>query len=150
MALYDSTPKMSCSEALPTEQELLHLLQLSPHIPYVILEDGNDHLLYCSFEKPCFYCEHKYSTPDPVYCYGVLMGGIRRGKPGTPTPNYEVSCEQDHHNKNKLLWREFSRIQEDASHDHQDHILSCSQENQSFVYDYKGSSVADHLPLTLF
>ncbi|KAJ8624079.1 hypothetical protein MRB53_032609 [Persea americana] len=140
---------MSCSEVLPTEPELLHLRQLSPQIPYVTLEDGNYHLLYCSFEKPCLFCDDKYSTPDPVYCYGVMMGGIRGGKPGTILPNYKVSCDdqQEHHNKKKLLPWEFSCIQEDASHDHQDNLLSCSQENQSLVYDHEGSSCPPPLVL---
>ncbi|KAJ8624006.1 hypothetical protein MRB53_032536 [Persea americana] len=143
MASYDSTVKMNPSKVhLTAEQELLQLRQFPPQIPYVILEDEDYHLLSCSFDKPCFFCDDKYSTPDPVYCYGVLMGGVRQGKPGIPMSNYKVSCEQAHHNHNnkKLLSRRFSRIQEDeANHDHQ-HLLSYSHENPSLVCDHNYSS----------
>ncbi|XXG85259.1 hypothetical protein AAC387_Pa11g0370 [Persea americana] len=140
MAFYDSTPMMCCSsEVHLTVQELLQLRQIPHRIPDVILEDGDYHLLSCSFEKPCFFCDDKYSTSDPVYCYGVLMGGIRQGKPRIPMSDYKVSCEQEHHNK-KLLSREFSRIQEDDANDDHHDILSCSYENPSLVCYHKDSS----------
>ncbi|XXG85351.1 hypothetical protein AAC387_Pa11g0445 [Persea americana] len=90
MSFYQSTPKMYSSEVQFTEQELLHQQEFPPRMSDVILEDEDYHLLSCSFEKPCLFCDDKYSTPDLVYCYGVLMGGIRRGNPGIPTPNYKA------------------------------------------------------------